>query len=120
MKTDGLTSISYVITDNKGKEKSFTVDTSAALADEELNFMWQPIAVFDSYYISIDGEDAYDADGDKVVGCSIYLEMGDLESEPVVLDYIEEDSRTLLEKIEDVIAAILGVFFLLFFPDEVM
>lgn len=118
--TDGLTSISYVITDNKGKEKSFTVDTSAALADEELNFMWQPIAVFDSYYISIDGEDAYDADGDKVVGCSIYLEMGDLESEPVVLDYIEEDSRTLLEKIEDVIAAILGVFFLLFFPDEVM
>ena len=118
--TDGLTSISYVITDNKGKEKSFTVDTSAALADEELNFMWQPIAVFDSYYISIDGEDAYDTDGDKVVGCSIYLEMGDVFSEPVVIDYIVEDSRTLLEKIEDVIASILRVFFLLFFPDEVL
>ena len=115
-----LTSISYVITDNKGKQKSFTVDTSAALADEELNFMWQPIAVFDSYYISIDGDDAYDTDGDKVVGCSIYLEMGDVFSEPVVIDYIVEDSRTLLEKIEDVIASILGVFFLLFFPDEVL
>ena len=115
-----LTSISYVITDNKGKEKSFTVDTSSVLADADLNFIWQELAVFDSYAVTLYSEDAYDDESEEIVGCELYLGMGYLESEPVMLDYIEEDSRTLLEKIEDVIAAILGVFFLLFFPDEVM
>lgn len=115
-----LTSISYVITDKKGKEKSFTVDTSSVLADADLNFIWQELAVFDSYAVTLYSEDAYDDESEEIVGYELYLEMGDIFSEPVVIDYIVEDSRTLLEKIEDVIASILRVFFLLFFPDEVL
>ncbi len=117
---EGLTSISYVITDDKGEEKSFTVDTSSVLADADLNFIWQELAAFDSYAVTLYSADAYDDESEEIVGCELYLGMGYLESEPVVIDYIVEDSRTLLEKIEDVIASILGVFFLLFFPDEVL
>ncbi len=116
---EGLTSISYVITDNKGKEKSFTVDTSATLSGVELYSM-QGIATFDSYIVMFYCKEAFDYDTEEIICCELSLVMGELESEPVKLDYTEEDSRTLLEKIEDVIASILRVFFLLFFPDEVL
>lgn len=116
---EGLTSISYVITDNKGKEKSFTIDTTPALYDGSLYPEWHDIAVFDSCSVTLYGDDAYD-DNEEVTGYAIYLGLGELESEPVVLDYIEEDSRTLLEKIEDVIATILSFFFIWFFPDQIL
>lgn len=118
--TDGLTSISYVITDTKGNEKSFTVDTTPALVEGTLYPEWYNIAVFDSCFVALCGEEAYDYDSGEITGYEIYLSMGELYSESVILDYDGEDSRTLLEKIEDIIAIILSFFFVWFFPDQIL
>ena len=119
---EGLTSVTYSIIDNKGNSKSFT---SAVPVDTEYGLYpsWEILGVYDTYYVCIESEDIIDWDTYEATGVELYLSIGDLYSDSVELDYYEaeaEDTRTLLEKIEDVIAAILGVFFLLFFPDEVM
>lgn len=109
--TDGLTSISYVITDTKGNEKSFTVDTTAALYDGSLYPDWYSAAVYDSYYITVLGDVAYDYMGEEATNYEVYLSMGDLYSESIYLDYYEEETMTFFEKIEEIIASILAAFF---------
>lgn len=109
--TDGLTSISYVITDTKGNEKSFTVDTTAGLYNGSLYPEWYNAAVYDSYYITVLGDVAYGYDEEEAVNYEIYIGMGDLESESIFLDYYEDEPMTFLEKIEEIIASILTVFF---------
>lgn len=118
--TDGLTSISYVITDTKGNEKSFTVDTTAGLYNGSLYPEWHNAAVYDSYYIAVLGDVAYGYDEEEAVNYEVYISMGDLESESIFLDYYEDEPMTFLEKIEEIIASILAVFFniLSFFDTE--
>ncbi len=124
--TEGLTSVTYEITDNKGNSKSFTADMTPYLEEGSLypEYYYSMVDVYDSYgvYVCCDESIDYDSALPVVSAMELYVSMGDLYSESVEIEYYTptEEERDILTVIEDIIAGILTAFFdiLSFFDTE--
>lgn len=124
--TEGLTSVTYEITDNKGNSKSFTADMTPYLEEGGLypEYYYSMVDAYDSYgvYVCCDEYIDYDSALPVVSAMELYVSMGDLYSESVEIEYYTPtgEERDILTVIEDIIAGILTAFFdiLSFFDTE--
>lgn len=110
---DGLTSITYKLTKSNGKTVSRTVDMTPYL-DGELYPDWVVADVYDTYEIWVDASEKYSDSllSGEILGYELYASMGYLESDAVELPYYEKpQSQDIMERIEDIIASVLSVFF---------
>lgn len=115
--TEGLTSVTYEITDNKGNSKSFTADMTPYLEEGSLypEYYYSMVDAYDSYgvYVCCDEYIDYDSALPVVSAMELYVSMGDLYSESVEIEYYTptEEEKDILTVIEDIIAGILTAFF---------